>query len=894
MSCAKMQAALLLITAASAPPPPLGIHLAFGDDGSSRSMTVMWETAAPFAMRPSVVVTAPAFRTYTGTTAAMNTSASRTVWLHTVRLNGLQAGTRYTYRVDGAVSSAQFTTMDDAPRDAVRVAAFGDTGNSAAFSSRTLPAVRAEVMNGSVAAVLHTGDLAYYTKDNSGRQGSHHTEELAHLTASAVALMVVPGNAEVFCYRPPGIPSWGACTYDFQRRFILPGWNRSHSLWSSFNIGRAHVLMLDSEAVTWCGATQNHSAQLEFARADLIAATAPAALSARPWLIAMVHRPLYSSCNSTSEQQTLRSGFASLFVEFEVDVVLSGHVHSYERTFPVRGNYSTTTNASVEHECVERASARGVTSDAMIDVYRNCRSPAHIVTGAGGNGESIDKFSGAPYHWSFSAMRSVDIGYSRLTFVNRSSLHIDFFSVTQNRVIDEVLFLKKKTMHFDGISKTSASSSPAAMRWNLKPVLLPGAKDFVMTLYGAPSNAADLAPLLNFIQRYNLTQGLDPGPAAGAPASVYALLSDANFSLVQMYPGGDFEVPDGDTPGTSLTATSVVRMRALNRSNTTVAVGFGEFGYFFHCLHNNLAWWHDIYPNQTDFNRHKHGISPPLLFGYNTLPKSHAEAYAAVRAYVAERRADYRGWMVSMLTGYLHYAEMYAARWGAQIISMEIGEGILTTQSKIAFARGSSRAHRLPFSCQVSPWHGPSCTTTGPVEKDQSGTWRGAAAGHSSSFYRRMYLHAWFAGAAYLTPENSVAIFFDEMPDATHAGKLSAHGEAAQRERTLMATHARGTPFIPLIIIIDDLAGYSDAPCNAGAYAWGIFTANREATETKALPEAVCPVEVLRDLFEMQLWPSAGRGDGSIDTVEQVQLRPTPFGELQSNLSNNRVRLLQL
>ena len=109
-----------------------------------------------------------------------------------------------------------------------------------------------------------------------------------------------------------------------------------------------------------------------------------------------------------------------------------------------------------------------------------------------------------------------------------------------------------------------------------------------------------------------------------------------------------------------------------------------------------------------------------------------------------------------------------------------------------------------------------------------------------------------------------------------------------------MATHARGTPFIPLIIIIDDLAGYSDAPCNAGAYAWGIFTANREATETKALPEAVCPVEVLRDLFEMQLWPSAGRGDGSIDTVEQVQLRPTPFGELQSNLSNNRVRLLQL
>ena len=451
------QPILLLLCAATSvvpPPPPLGIHLAFGDDGSSRSMTVMWETDAPRATRPSVVVNAERNEhVYTGTTAAMNTSASRTVWLHMVRLNGLQPRTRYTYRVDGAASSAHFTTMDadDAPRDGVRLVAFGDTGNSAAFSSRTLPAVRSEVMNGSVAAVLHTGDLAYYTKDRDGQQGSHHTAELANLTASSVALMVVPGNAEVFCYRPPGIPAWGACTYDFQRRFILPGWSRSHSLWSSFNIGRAHVVMLDSEAVTWCGATQNHSAQLEFARADLAAATAPAALSARPWLIAMVHRPLYSSCNSTSEQQKLRGGFASLFEEFEVDVVLSGHVHSYERTYPVRGDYNTTANASVEHECVERASARGVTSDVKMDVYRDCTRPAHIVTGAGGNGEGIDRFSGAAYHWSFSATRSVDIGYSRLTFVNRSSLHIDFFSVTQNRVIDEVLFLKSTK---DGTSET--------------------------------------------------------------------------------------------------------------------------------------------------------------------------------------------------------------------------------------------------------------------------------------------------------------------------------------------------------------------------------------------------------------------------------------------------------
>jgi hypothetical protein len=417
--------------------------------------------------------------------------------------------------------------------------------------------------------------------------------------------------------------------------------------------------------------------------------------------------------------------------------------------------------------------------------------------------------------------------------------------------------------------------------WDMTPVLLPGAPDFVMTLYGAPSTAADLAPLLDFVAAHGLTQGLDPGPAASAPDDVYALLAGANLSLVQMYPGGDFEVPDGDTPGTSLTADNTRRMRQLNASAaTTVSVGFGEFGYFFHCLHTDLAWWHSIYPQAADFERHKHGITPQGLFGYGAQPRSHAEAYAAVAAYVAQRRADYGGWMASQLTGYLHYAEMYGARWGAAVISMEIGEGITPTQSKIAFARGSSRANRLPFSCQVSPWHGPSVTTHGPVVQSASGTWSGAAAGHSASFYHRMYLHAWFAGAAFLTPENSIAIFFDETPDATHAGNLSAHGEAARRGRQLMRTHARGTPHIPLAVVIDDLAGYSVCPCNVAASAWGIFSANSQAEETAALPEAACPVQVLRDLFEGQLWPSAGRGDGTVGAVEQLQLRPTPYGEL--------------
>jgi hypothetical protein len=163
--------------------------------------------------------------------------------------------------------------------------------------------------------------------------GGLHAEQLSNATGHAVPLMTVPGNGDVFCYRPPGIPVWAACTEDYQRRYIMPGWNRTHSLWSSFSVGLVHVILLDSEARTWCSASQNHTEQREFMEADLSAVDR----GTHPWVVAVVHRPLYTSCLNGEEEQMMRDGFADLFERYNVDVVLNGHVHSYERTLYVRG-----------------------------------------------------------------------------------------------------------------------------------------------------------------------------------------------------------------------------------------------------------------------------------------------------------------------------------------------------------------------------------------------------------------------------------------------------------------------------------------------------------------------------------------------------------------------------
>lgn len=385
------------------------------------------------------------------------------------------------------------------------------------------------------------------------------------------------------------------------------------------------------------------------------------------------------------------------------------------------------------------------------------------------------------------------------------------------------------------------------------PVLLPGQRQCVFTMYGAPSQSDSLRRVVALMQEKDLGNGFDPGPAArAANKPIFDYLATVGWPVIA-YPGcADMQVKGGCALGPEDEAA----LASLDQAGIFTAVQLGEWGYYFHNLSWNESWWRDVYGKE--FAAHKRLMKPPGLAGYDHRPTSRRECYEVLKDYFTSRNKNLLGRVISV-TGHSHY-EAYAAEWGARCIGLEVGENIAFTQSKLAFARGASRQWQRPWSVQVSPWFNGACTTSGPLRTEGGGA-RGLDAGHSLSFYERMWLHAWFAGAAMVTPENSMAIFF-ESP--AQPGSLTSHGHKASEVFRFMCAHDRGIPWTPVAIVLDHLAGYNaymDKP-------WGIL-------------EPTVGDREVRDLFDFQLFPGSDHIHSSPDrqNPEASYLRPTPYGE---------------
>lgn len=267
-----------------------------------------------------------------------------------------------------------------------RIVAYGDhgVGTQSNASALLVPTVAARQPH----AVLHLGDIAY--ADGTPSVWDEWFRMVEPLAATTL-YMATPGNHEHEGYHVASGPSPDQASFtgsaldayeQYRQRFHLPGQGELHY---SFDLGPVHVVSINSEdlcatqpatePVPWrvslpCGA-ENQLLPLEGDRPlppnqellDWLVADLVANADA-PWTLVMLHRPVYSS-GAYSGESVLRESFVPVFEEHGVDLVLSGHDHNYQRSFPLRA---------------------GAPDDPGLASYPQGSSPIYVVSGGAGEG----------------------------------------------------------------------------------------------------------------------------------------------------------------------------------------------------------------------------------------------------------------------------------------------------------------------------------------------------------------------------------------------------------------------------------------------------------------------------------------------------------------------------
>lgn len=235
--------------------------------------------------------------------------------LHEFRIEGLSPNTKYFYRVVAEVAGAELDggvkTFRSAGRrgDPFTFVAIGDTQTRPAVAKRVADLAYETRPN----LLVHAGDLV-----DTGRDKRHWTDMFfpsMRPLIDRVPIMPVLGNHEQDAKH----------YYDYMS---LPEPER----WYTFSYGDADFFMLDGNR-----SLQDRSEQLEWLESALAASDAE-------WKFAVLHQPPWTS-DSDDYGDTYRVGslrgdpnvrnIVSLLERHGVDICFSGHVHDYERTFPI-------------------------------------------------------------------------------------------------------------------------------------------------------------------------------------------------------------------------------------------------------------------------------------------------------------------------------------------------------------------------------------------------------------------------------------------------------------------------------------------------------------------------------------------------------------------------------
>ncbi|KAJ0040067.1 hypothetical protein Pint_28365 [Pistacia integerrima] len=384
-------------------PPPSGynapeqVHITQGDH-SGRSVIISWVT--PLEQYPNLVkyweAKCPIKHKFKAQSRPTIYKYYNYIsgYIHHATINGLKYNTKYFYELGSGTGTRRFwftTPPEVGPDVPYTFGIMGDLGQT--YASNTTFEHYVSNQNGQ--AVLFVGDLSYADHyafhdnvrwDTWGRFVEKSTAYQPWIwTAGNHELDYAPEIGENVPFKP------------YMHRYHVP-YRASHStspLWYSIKRASTYIIVLSSYS-----AYGKYTPQYEWLQNEL-----PKVNRAEtPWLIVLLHSPWYNSNGyHYMEGESMRVMFEPWFVDHKVDIVLAGHVHSYERSERVSNVQYNITN--------------GLSSPV-----KNHSAPVYITIGDGGNIEGIANRFIEPQP-SYSAYREASFGHAILDIKNRTHAH---------------------------------------------------------------------------------------------------------------------------------------------------------------------------------------------------------------------------------------------------------------------------------------------------------------------------------------------------------------------------------------------------------------------------------------------------------------------------------------
>lgn len=280
---------------------------------------------------------------YSADSTELAFSSSTTGLWHEVTANNLSPSTTYYYRIGNhqgilATNPNQWaqTYPSGTTNEPINIWVTGDPGFPDEGLAATRAAMDQHISRDQIDLWLLLGDNAY----NYGTEQDWENNFLAsfeNFLKFKVPWMTL-GNHDVYYIDP--VAQTGAFfeyfTYPKQGEF--GGEASGTEAYYSFDYENIHVVSMDSATAN----LQSSGAQKDWLIADLSANT-------KTWTLVILHHPPYTHGSHNSDHtgdsygrmQIVRETFVPLFEQYDVDLVLTGHSHNYERSYPLKGHYGT-------------------------------------------------------------------------------------------------------------------------------------------------------------------------------------------------------------------------------------------------------------------------------------------------------------------------------------------------------------------------------------------------------------------------------------------------------------------------------------------------------------------------------------------------------------------------